>query len=61
MDENSTCTETTTYAVLNCNVTRILGFYATEEEANTAAGEFGRCSFAYQLSDTEHTALVAQH
>ena len=60
MDENSSYTETTTYAVLNCPVTRILGFYDTEEQATTAAEEFGRCSFAHQLTDTEHAGLAAQ-
>lgn len=60
MNENSTYTETTTYAVLNCHVTRILGFYTTEAEATTAAEEFGRCSFAYQLNDTERAALATQ-
>lgn len=47
------------YAVLDCHVTRILGLYATAEEAGTAAAEFGRCSFAYELSDTERAALAA--
>lgn len=47
------------YAVLDCHVTRILGLYATAEEASTAAAEFGRCSFAYELSDTERAALAA--
>ncbi|MGP5220683.1 hypothetical protein ACTXMB_15230 [Arthrobacter rhombi] len=55
MDEN------TTHAVLNCPATKILGFYANEEEATEAAQAFGNCSFAYELSDTEHRALTAQH
>lgn len=49
------------YAVLNCSVTQILGLYATEEEATAAAQEFGNCSFAHQLTDTERAALAAQH
>lgn len=60
MDEN-TYAESTIYAVLNCHVTRILGFYTTEKEATTAARDFGRCSFAYKLTDTEHAALAAQN
>ncbi|WP_160309063.1 hypothetical protein [Arthrobacter sp. YC-RL1] len=48
------------YAVLNCSVTEILGFYNTQEEATTAATEFGQCSFAYKLSPKELTALEAQ-
>lgn len=47
------------YAVLDCHVSRILGFYDTEERADTAAADFGRCSFAYELSDTERAALAA--
>lgn len=35
------------WVVLDCFVTRILGEYATEGEATTAAAEFGSCSFAY--------------
>ncbi|MDV2982478.1 UNVERIFIED_CONTAM: hypothetical protein Q9R71_35415 [Actinomycetes bacterium ARC8] len=48
------------YVVLNCPVTEILGFYDTEEEASTAAAEFGQCSFAHRLSSEEITALEAQ-
>lgn len=48
------------YAVLNCHVTRILGLYATAEEAGTSAAEFGRCGFAYELSDTERAALAVR-
>ena len=46
-------------AVLDCHVTLILGLYDTAEEAGTAAAEFGRRSFAYELSDTERAALAA--
>lgn len=48
------------YAVLNCPVTEILGFYDTEKEATAAAIEFGKCSFAHKLSTKEITALEAQ-
>lgn len=48
------------YAVLNCSVTQILGFYSTEEEATAAAEKFGQCSFAYKLSPQEITNLEAQ-
>ena len=48
------------YAVLNCSVTEILGFYNTQEEATTAATELGQCSFAYKLSPKELAALEAQ-
>ena len=48
------------YAVLNCSVTQILGFYNTEEEATAAATEFGQCSFAHKLSPKEITTLEAQ-
>lgn len=51
----------TTHVVLNCAVTQILGYYATEKEATAAAGHFGNCSFAHQLTDTERAALAAQH
>lgn len=47
------------YAVLDCHVSRILGRYATAEEAGAAAAEFGRCGFAYELTDTERAALAA--
>lgn len=47
------------YAVLNCPVTHVLGLYDTEEEATTAAAEFGSCSFAYKLSEKESAALAA--
>ncbi|WP_160173261.1 hypothetical protein [Microbacterium sp. CH12i] len=46
-------TEATTdlpWVALDCFVTRILGHYATEEEAVAAATEFGNCSFAYRLT-----------
>lgn len=48
------------YVVLNCHVTQILGFYDTAEKANAAAEEFGNCSFAHALSESERAALVAQ-
>lgn len=48
------------YAVLNCPVTEILGFYETEAEATAAAEEFGNCSFAYELSAKEIAALEMQ-
>lgn len=48
------------YAVLNCSVTQILGFYSTEEEAITAAEKFGQCSFAYKLSPKKITNMEAQ-
>lgn len=35
------------WVVLNCFCTQILGEYATELEAETAAAEFGNCSFPY--------------
>jgi len=35
------------WVVINCFATHILGEYATEEEAATAATEFGNCSFPY--------------
>lgn len=53
-------TTVASYAVLNCPVTEILGFYDTEKEATAAATEFGQCSFAYKLSPKEITALEAQ-
>ncbi|MGP9504000.1 hypothetical protein ACT3TS_17525 [Specibacter sp. AOP5-B1-6] len=48
------------YAVLDCHVTQVLGLYDTAGEADTAANEFGRCSFAHKLSDTESAALAAR-
>ncbi len=50
-----------TYAVLDCHVTAVLGLYDSEAQARAAAETFGRCSFAYQLSDTESAALAAGH
>lgn len=42
--------EVPAYAVLNCHVSQVLGLYGTAEEANAAAAEFGRYSFAHHLS-----------
>jgi hypothetical protein len=47
------------WIVLNCPVTQVLGRYDTEDDAKTAAITFGACSFAYELTDAEHTALNA--
>lgn len=47
-----------THAVLNCHVTAILGLYDTEAKATEAAETFGRCSFAYPLSEAESAALA---
>lgn len=46
------------WAVLNCAVTQVLGLYATEGEARSAAEEWGRCSFAYELSECEALAVA---
>ncbi|MEA9986093.1 hypothetical protein [Subtercola sp. RTI3] len=41
------------WVVLDCFVTQVLGRYATESDATAAAAEFGRCSFAYQLTHAD--------
>jgi hypothetical protein len=43
------------WVVLDCFVTRILGEYATEEEATAAADKFGSCSFAYPADQLSRT------
>lgn len=47
------------HVVLNCFVTQILGFYDTWEEAETAAAEFGNCSFPHTLTDEERARMAA--
>lgn len=46
------------WVVLNCACTNILGFYATEGEAEEAAKEFGSCSFPYHLSQEEVDRMI---
>lgn len=47
------------FAVLNCFVTQVLGRYETLALAQVAANEFGKCSFAYELSDAELASMDA--
>ena len=46
------------WAVLDCAVTQVLGLYVTEAEARSAAEEWGRCSFAYELNECEALAVA---
>lgn len=53
-----TATQIKPHLVINCAVTQILGYYDTFEEAETAAAEYGNCSFPYTPTDAERERLT---
>lgn len=47
------------WAVLDCGVQHVLSIHATREEAVAHANMVGRCSFVYELSETEADQIEA--